>query len=102
VPDTPPDTPAGSGPVRWDNIFDERFDGTWLNDWRVSDHGLKRGRGAWSVEPGVLMQHNNVGDNSPGRFGAMLIRETVALSDIRSAPQTIRTSNLAATSVSIR
>ncbi|MCB1775696.1 MAG: hypothetical protein KDI88_18940, partial [Gammaproteobacteria bacterium] len=87
TPDTPADDPAGDpllpGPVRWDTVVAERFDDTSLSGWRVVDHGLKRGRGAWSVEQGMLVQHNNVGDNSPGRYGAMLVRETGALSDIR-------------------
>lgn len=78
---TPP--PGGAESVRWDNVVHDDFSHGTLHGWREVNHGLKRGRGDWTIDQGMLVQNNNVGDNSAGRYGAMLIRETESLSDLR-------------------
>ena len=79
-PAAPPPAPAG---MRWVEVAHDRFTRGPLRGWRAVDHGLKRGRGDWAIEHGALVQRHNVGDNSAGRYGAMLIRETEPLSDLR-------------------
>ena len=78
-----PPAPPADDEVHWQNVVLDRFTRNPLRGWRQVDHGLKRGQGDWVIERGALVQRNNVGDNSAGRYGAMLIRETDALSDIR-------------------
>ena len=80
-PADPPPPPSG---FRWANVVDDQFRRNPLNGWRAVNYGLKRGQvGAWSINRGALVQKNNVGDNSPGRYGAMLIRKTDPLSEVR-------------------
>lgn len=80
APPAPPAPPTG---MRWEVVVDEHFNSPALDGWRAVQHGLKGGQGEWAVLGGALVQTRNVGDNSPGRYGAMLVREVDALSDLR-------------------
>ena len=88
----PPAPPPDDG-LHWQNLVLDRFTRNPLRGWRQVDHGLKRGDGEWAIEHGALVQRNNVGDNSAGRYGAMLIRETGPLSDIRITVEMHSTDN---------
>ncbi len=80
----PPSAPPIGPTVRWRNVAQDRFRRNPLRNWRAINYGLKRGQlGDWRIIRGSLRQFNNVGDNSPGRYGAMLIRETNPLNDVR-------------------
>lgn len=80
IPTQPPEeTPT----IRWQVVAEDHFDRGPLRHWRMVDHGLKRGAGDWQVSKGKLVQAANVGDNSPARYGAMLIRESEPLKDLR-------------------
>jgi hypothetical protein len=84
-PPAPPPPPPPAG-LRWTVVAHDAFTRNPLRGWRAVNHGLKRGqKGDWTISGGALEQRNNVGDNSPGRYGAMLIRETEPLSDLRLA-----------------
>ena len=64
--------------------MEDTFSRNLLGGWTAVNFGLKRGQvGDWSISQGRLVQKNNVGDNSPGRYGAMLIRDIEPLGDLR-------------------
>ena len=86
LPTTPSPTPPPSTPgFRWVNVVtDEFLDDTALSAWATVNYGLKRGQlGDWSISKNSLLQKNNVGDNSPARYGAMLIRKGDPQSEFR-------------------
>jgi|GEM_PF-2549176 len=64
-------------------IYENKFESSNLSDFKVVDYGLKRGKGDWKVRAGKLVQHNNVGDNSPARYGAMLIHQSIDVASAR-------------------
>ncbi len=79
---------AGQGPPpppgdAYEPVFANDFSTASLAGWQRYNHGLKRGTGNWRVVQGQLLQDNNVGDNSPGRYGAMLVYEALEIDDLR-------------------
>lgn len=57
--------------------YQNNFESADLTDFEAFNFGLKRGQGNWTVQEGKLIQDNNVGDNSPARYGAMLIQKYI-------------------------
>lgn len=57
--------------------YRNKFESADLSDFEAFNFGLKRGQGNWTVQEGKLVQANNVGDNSPARYGAMLIQKYI-------------------------
>lgn len=80
--DTQPAPPPPSFDT-FEPVYANDFSSTSLNGWQDFNRGLKRGRGRWRVVDGQLLQDNNVGDNSPGRYGAMLIHTALDIDDMR-------------------
>ena len=80
----PPDSEPPEQGIRWVNVVDDTFARNPLRDWQVVNYGLKKGlKGEWTISGGALVQKNNVGDNSAGRYGAMLVRDMDPLKDLR-------------------
>ena len=77
-PAPPPPTDGAFEPA-----YANDFTSTSLSGWQAFNHGLKRGKGSWQVVEGQLLQDNNVGDNSPGRYGAMLVHTGLTIDDMR-------------------
>ncbi|MCB1801104.1 MAG: hypothetical protein KDI82_05400 [Gammaproteobacteria bacterium] len=75
-----PPPPSGGA---FEPVYANDFNSTSLAGWQRYNRGLKRGQGNWRVVDGQLLQDNNVGDNSPGRYGAMLIYEQIEIDDLR-------------------
>jgi hypothetical protein len=80
--DTHPAPPPPSGET-FEPVYANDFSSTSLNGWRDFNRGLKRGQGNWRVVDRQLLQDHNVGDNSPGRYGAMLIYTALDIDDMR-------------------
>jgi hypothetical protein len=64
-------------------LYHNDFHNNDLSDWQVQDFGMKRGKGMWLVDSGRLVQANNVGDNSPARYGTMLIYMPRVVEDLK-------------------
>lgn len=75
-----PPPPSGGA---YERVYANDFSAASLAGWQRYNHGLKRGTGNWRVVQGQLLQDNNVGDNSPGRYGAMLVYEALEIDDLR-------------------
>ncbi len=75
-----PPPPSGEA---YELVYANDFSAASLVGWQRYNHGLKRGVGNWRVVQGQLLQDNNVGDNSPGRYGAMLVYEALEIDDLR-------------------
>lgn len=80
----PVDTSPPEQNLLWVNVINDTFRRNPLSGWKEVNYGLKKGlKGNWRISRGALLQMNNVGDNSSGRYGAMLIREIDPLNDLR-------------------
>ncbi len=64
-------------------VYENDFSSGDLSQWQELNYGLKRGKGQWQVKDNRLEQTANVGDNSPARYGAMLVAPTEPLNQIR-------------------
>ncbi len=64
-------------------VYQNQFRTSNLSDFKAVDYGLKRGKGDWEVKDGKLVQNHNVGDNSPARYGAMLIHKSIDVDNAR-------------------
>ena len=80
-------------PPAFELVYRNDFKRGDLRLWKNYDYGLKRGKGHWYINGGKLVQDNNVGDNSPARYGAMLVYNKVEVGDFRLFLQTQSTDN---------
>lgn len=79
------DTPALPKPPStvYELTYQNNFNNNDLNGWETFDFGLKKGKGEWQIKHNRLLQDNNVGDNSPARYGAMLVHTGIEHSNLR-------------------
>lgn len=88
-----PEIPDPEPPATFELVHRNDFSQQDLSGWESYNYGLKRGVGNWFVEDGELVQDSNVGDNSPARYGAMLVYDKAQLGDLRVSLQTKSTDN---------
>lgn len=83
-----PETPVPEPPQAYELVYQDDFNQEDLSPWKSYNYGLKGGQGHWYVKGGQLVQDKNVGDNSPARYGAMLVYDNVEVGDFRLFLQT--------------